>query len=103
MALVVEGVDDEDISIPPSQPESGLPILAHKLWVGNIDKRITELVMCYIIGARDILVPRKQLVKILSCYGKIRSWNYMIHRSGANRGEPRDYCFVEYCSREVGG
>jgi len=27
----------------------------------------------------------------------------MTHRSGANRGEPRDYCFVEYCSREVGG
>ena len=27
----------------------------------------------------------------------------MIHRSGVNKGEPRDYCFVEYCSREVGG
>ena len=43
MALVSE-VDEDDIKIPPSQPESGLPILAHKLWVGNIDKRITELV-----------------------------------------------------------
>ncbi|XP_065900032.1 probable RNA-binding protein 18 [Dysidea avara] len=82
MALA-EGAD-QDISIPSSQPESGLPILAHKLWVGNIDKRITE----------------KQLVKILSSHGKIRSWNYMIHRSGVNKGEPRDYCFVEYCSRE---
>ena len=41
MALAKE---EEDIEIPPSQPESGLPILAHKLWVGNIDKRITELV-----------------------------------------------------------
>ena len=45
MALVSEG-DEDDIKIPPSQPESGLPILAHKLWVGNIDKRITELVFC---------------------------------------------------------
>lgn len=43
MALVSQE-DDDDIEIPPSQPESGLPILAHKLWVGNIDKRITELV-----------------------------------------------------------
>ena len=45
MALVSEGHEEEDIKIPPSQPESGLPILAHKLWVGNIDKRITELVL----------------------------------------------------------
>ena len=40
-----EGTEGEDVLIPPSQPESGLPILAHKLWVGNIDKRITELVV----------------------------------------------------------
>lgn len=43
MALVNEV--EEDIKIPPSQPESSVPILAHKLWVGNIDKRITELVL----------------------------------------------------------
>ena len=52
MALVSE-VDEDDIKIPPSQPESGLPILAHKLWVGNIDKRITELVNLLQIRARD--------------------------------------------------
>ena len=56
MALA-EGAD-QDISIPSSQPESGLPILAHKLWVGNIDKRITELVNI-ITRARDILFPQK--------------------------------------------
>lgn len=53
MALVKEE-DEDDIKIPPSQPESGLPILAHKLWVGNIDKRITELVsLVYKNWARD--------------------------------------------------
>lgn len=25
----------------------------------------------------------------------------MLHYSGVNRGEPRDYCFVEFTSREV--
>lgn len=46
MALVNE--EDDDIKIPPAQPESGLPILAHKLWVGNIDKRVTELVYLFL-------------------------------------------------------
>lgn len=45
MALLTE--EEGDVVIPPSQPESGVPILAHKLWVGNIDKRITELVYCF--------------------------------------------------------
>ena len=40
-------------------------------------------------------------MKIFSAYGKIRSWKYMLHFSGVNRGEPRDYCFVEFTSREV--
>ena len=100
MALVKE-VDEDDIKIPPSQPESGLPILAHKLWVGNIDKRITELVSLTYKTGHVIQSYRKQLVKIFSAYGKIRSWKYMLHYSGVNRGEPRDYCFVEFTSREV--
>ena len=33
-----------DEAIPPEYPKSGVPILAHKLWIGNIDKRITQLV-----------------------------------------------------------
>ena len=40
-------------------------------------------------------------MKIFSAYGKIRSWKYMLHYNGVNRGEPRDYCFVEFSSREV--
>ena len=30
------------ISIPPSFPKNGISILAHKLWIGNLDKRLTE-------------------------------------------------------------
>ena len=32
----------EPIPVPPPVPRSGVPILAHKLWIGNLDKRLTE-------------------------------------------------------------
>lgn len=33
---------DELIPIPPPVPKSGMSILTHKLWIGNLDKRLTE-------------------------------------------------------------
>lgn len=33
---------EELIEIPPSVPKNGIAILAHKLWIGNLDKRLTE-------------------------------------------------------------
>ena len=30
------------IPVPPAEPESGISILAHKIWVGNLDRRLTE-------------------------------------------------------------
>ena len=33
---------DSSISVPPSVPPSGISILGHKLWIGNLDKRLTE-------------------------------------------------------------
>ena len=32
---------DEEILIPPSVPKNGISILAHKLWIGNLDKRMS--------------------------------------------------------------
>ena len=37
-----EGVKT-DQTIPPSTPESGISILAHKIWIGNLDKRLSQL------------------------------------------------------------
>ena len=31
----------DETSMPPEYPTSGISIQAHKLWIGNIDKRIT--------------------------------------------------------------
>jgi len=33
---------EEPIEVPPPVPASGTSILAHKLWIGNLDKRLTE-------------------------------------------------------------
>ena len=29
------------IPVPPEVPKSGVSILSHKLWIGNLDKRLT--------------------------------------------------------------
>lgn len=34
--------DKELIPVPPPVPKNGVSILAHKLWIGNLDKRLTE-------------------------------------------------------------
>ena len=33
---------EELLPIPPSIPKAGMSILSHKLWIGNLDKRLTE-------------------------------------------------------------
>lgn len=33
---------DDLIPIPPPVPKSGISMLTHKLWIGNLDKRLTE-------------------------------------------------------------
>ncbi len=32
----------ELIPLPPTHPKGSVSILAHKLWIGNLDKRLTE-------------------------------------------------------------
>lgn len=39
--------EDPPIQVPPTVPSSGISIQAHKLWLGNLDKRLTELVSLY--------------------------------------------------------
>lgn len=34
--------DHDLIPVPPPTPKSGVSILAHKIWIGNLDKRLTE-------------------------------------------------------------
>ena len=40
--ITMSANDSELIPIPPTAPRSGASILGHKLWIGNLDKRLTE-------------------------------------------------------------
>ena len=59
--------------------------LRHKLYVGNMDKRITEA----------------GFLKLMQPFGKIVNMEYMWQSFGAERGKPRGFAFCEYQDREV--
>ncbi|XP_064616665.1 probable RNA-binding protein 18 [Liolophura sinensis] len=55
-----------------------------RLWVGNLDTRITEFT----------------LLKLLQKYGSLDKFDFLYHKSGPDQGKPRGYCFVSYHSPE---
>lgn len=78
------GSDQEELlPIPPPVPKSGITILAHKLWIGNLDRRLTE----------------QNILRFVMKYGTIASFRYLF-KTGPERPEQRDYVFVEYTTRE---
>ncbi|GIY89628.1 probable RNA-binding protein 18 [Caerostris darwini] len=63
---------------PPPQADE------KRLWIGNIDSRLTEY----------------NLLKIMQKFGKIEKFDFLFHKSGALKGQPRGYSFVTYETRE---
>ncbi|KAK3087321.1 hypothetical protein FSP39_004660 [Pinctada imbricata] len=61
----------------PADPEDPSE---NKLWIGNLDHRLTEL----------------SLIKILQKYGKLKKFDFLYHKSGPDVGKPRGFCFVTY-------
>ncbi|KAL6132060.1 hypothetical protein ACLB2K_070431 [Fragaria x ananassa] len=55
-----------------------------KLYIGNLDMRITEAA----------------LIKMFSPYGKIVHEEFLLHTRGRKRGEPRGFAFIQYSSEE---
>lgn len=55
-----------------------------RLYVGNLDLRITEAA----------------LIKMFSPFGKIISEDFLWHTRGPKRGEPRGYAFIQFSSIE---
>ncbi|KAL8596571.1 hypothetical protein ACOMHN_059712 [Nucella lapillus] len=55
-----------------------------RLWIGNLDHRITEYV----------------LLKLVQRFGKPERFDFMYHVSGPDKGKPKGYCFVTYPNRE---
>jgi len=56
-----------------------------RLWVGNLDPKVTEYAM----------------LKLLQRYSvSIRSFDFIYHRTGPEKGQPRGYCFVTLSTPE---
>ncbi|XP_035216324.1 probable RNA-binding protein 18 isoform X3 [Stegodyphus dumicola] len=55
-----------------------------RLWIGNIDSRLTEY----------------SLLKIVQQFGQIKKFDFLFHKSGVLKGQPRGYSFVTYETRE---
>ncbi|XP_010875980.1 probable RNA-binding protein 18 isoform X2 [Esox lucius] len=76
--LAVETVENASIISESSSHEG------HRLWIGNIDPKITEY----------------HLVKLLEKFGKVRQFDFLFHKSGPMEGQPRGYCFVNFHTKE---
>ncbi|GMP24559.1 hypothetical protein CsSME_00001783 [Camellia sinensis var. sinensis] len=55
-----------------------------RLYIGNLDLRITEAT----------------LIKMFSPFGKIVAEDFLWHTRGPKRGEPRGFAFIQFSSRE---
>lgn len=69
------------LPLVPSLPEEADE---KRLWIGNLDSRVTEY----------------QLIKVLQKYGRVEKFDFLFHKSGPQQGQPRGYCFVTYDTRE---
>ncbi|KAM4663945.1 putative RNA-binding protein 18 [Discoglossus pictus] len=52
----------------------------HRLWIGNLDPKITEY----------------HLLKLLQKFGNVKQFDFLFHKSGPLEGQPRGYCFVNF-------
>lgn len=66
------------------RPEYAPERQARTLFVGNLDKRVTEY----------------QLLTIFTPLGNVVRCNYLWHLTGEQRGLPRGYAFIEYETKE---
>ncbi|XP_067429806.1 probable RNA-binding protein 18 isoform X1 [Thunnus thynnus] len=78
MSSAAESVENASI-ISESAAHEG-----NRLWIGNIDPKITEY----------------HLVKLLEKFGNVKQFDFLFHKSGPLEGQPRGYCFVNFNTRE---
>lgn len=63
---------------PPEQPEC-------KVYIGNMDSRLTEQIM----------------LKILQKVGEVVRLRFIWHTAGPKKGEPAGFCFAEFATVQV--
>ncbi|XP_076048703.1 putative RNA-binding protein 18 isoform X2 [Oratosquilla oratoria] len=64
---------------PPPKDDIVIPVI-NRLWIGNLDSRLTEF----------------QLLKMVRKFGELAEYDFLFHRTGPLAGQPRGYAFVTY-------
>ncbi|PWN51958.1 hypothetical protein IE53DRAFT_367629 [Violaceomyces palustris] len=70
-----------------SHSSSADPLSETRLYIGNLHPAVDEYT----------------LVQTFSRYGKIAKLDFLFHKAGPQRGQPRGYAFLEYSKKEVSG
>lgn len=74
---VIEKISDP---LPLTESEFEKDTAETRLWIGNLDLTITEY----------------NILQVLKKCGKIKQFDFLVHRTGALQGQPRGFCFVSY-------
>jgi hypothetical protein len=84
-------------------PSPPLPeLLKNRLYVGNLHPTVDEFVpRCILNRVEPLNHPRYTLIQVFSKFGKLARLDYLFHKTGALRGKPRGYAFVEYTGEGV--
>ncbi|GAB1609047.1 probable RNA-binding protein 18 [Argonauta hians] len=71
----------------PAPPQDANATDQCRLWIGNLDPRVTEFT----------------LLKILQKFGNLLKFDLMYHKSGPDQGKHRGYCFATFENKEEAG
>ncbi|KDQ23355.1 hypothetical protein PLEOSDRAFT_1072731 [Pleurotus ostreatus PC15] len=68
----------------PPQPRQ---VLQDRLYIGNLHPSVDEY----------------SLLQVFSKFGKVTKMDFLFHKTGALKGKPRGYAFVEYADKSLPG
>ena len=90
----------------PSKPLAPVPVpkqlLPDRLYVGNLHPSVDECVPRPLVSTTRIRpLHRFALVQVFSKFGKISHLDFLFHKTGALKGKPRGYAFVQYANKDV--
>jgi hypothetical protein len=104
--LSVPTRDEPDPPIPTQTTQSSPAptIRKDRLYIGNLHPSVDEYAIIYLhINFRSLRTRyiRYALLQLFQKYGRIAHLDFLFHRTGALRGKPRGYAFLEYVDKEV--
>ncbi|KAJ4474425.1 hypothetical protein J3R30DRAFT_677396 [Lentinula aciculospora] len=84
------------LSFPASDPSSSAEILGHTSPIPSSSRQLLRDRL--FIGNLHPTVDEYTLLQIFTKFGKVTKLDFLFHKSGALKGKPRGYAFLEYGS-----